>query len=112
TMCAWYHVVDTWAVNQNTVPNAKKTVVPRRTAGPTGSRPIAHQHRPTSTAARTVKIAWSFVAGPQSATNGTRSTAGSGGNGSNPRATPSVIATGRTSWNQALPGRLPDAATG
>ena len=56
TMWAWYQVVETWAVYQKTVPKAKKTVVPRRTTVPTGSRPIAHQQIATSMAARTVKM--------------------------------------------------------
>ncbi len=112
TICAWYQVVATCAVNQKTVPKAKKIVVASRTARPTGSRPIAHQQIATSTAARTVKMTWSLVARPHSATNGSRATAGSGGNGSRPRAIPSLVAIGSTSWKNALPGRPPAATTG
>jgi hypothetical protein len=57
TTCAWYQVVAVWAVNQKTVPKAKKIVVARRTTTLTGSRPIAHQQSATSTPARTMKTA-------------------------------------------------------
>ena len=112
TMCAWYQVVATCAVNQKTVPKAKKIVVASRPPRPPGSRPIAHQQIATSMAARTVKITWSLVARPQIATNGSNATAGSGGNGSRARAIPSLVAIGSTSWKNALPGRPPAAATG
>ena len=42
-MWAWYQLVASWAVYQKTVPKAKKTVVAKRTAVATGSRPSAHQ---------------------------------------------------------------------
>ena len=48
TMCAWYHVVASWAVYQKTVPKAKKIVVASRTGGRTGSRPSIHQQIATS----------------------------------------------------------------
>ena len=86
TMWAWYQVVASWAVYQKTVPNAKKTVVAEPDGRPDpAARPSTHQQIATSTAARTVKIVWSSVARPHSATNGSRTTAGSGGNGSRPR---------------------------
>ena len=98
TMWAWYQVVEIWAVYQKTVPKAKKTVVPSRTTTLTGRRPIAHQQSATSTAARTMKTTWSLTERPQAATNGRRTNAGSGGNGRRPRATPSAVTIGRTSW--------------
>ncbi len=102
----------TWAVNQKTVPMARKTVPPTRMAGLIASRPRTHQQIATSSAARIVKIAWASVASPQSATNGSRTTAGSGGKGSRPRGTPSLVAIGRTSWNQALPETPTTPSTG
>ena len=86
TMCAWYQVVATWAVYQKTVPKAKKIVVAEPDRRPDRRAARAPTSRsPTSTAARIVKIGWSSVARPQIATNGSRTTAGSGGNGSRPR---------------------------
>ena len=70
-MWAWYQVVESCAVYQKTVPKAKKIVVRERgRRRRTGSRPSIHQQSATSIAARTVKIAWSFVARPHRATNG------------------------------------------
>ena len=103
TMWAWYQVVASWAVYQNTVPNAKNSVVARRATGRIRRRPIIHQQMATSSAARVVKIVWSSVARPQAATKGTRITAGSGGKGIRPRGTPSLETTGSTSWKKALP---------
>ncbi len=111
-MCAWYQVVASCAVYQNTVPKAKNSVVARRTTGSTGNRPMAHQQIATSIAARTVKMTWSLVARPHSATNGSRTTAGSGGNGSSARGTPSAVGIGSTSWKNALPRRPSLGATG
>ena len=51
---------------------AKKTVVPRRTAGRIRSPPSIHQQTATSIAARIVNSVWSSVDGPHSATNGSR----------------------------------------
>ncbi len=111
-MWAWYQVVATWAVYQKTVPTAKKIVVPSLTLGWTSTKPSIHQQMATSMAARTVKIVWASVARPHIATNGSSTTAGSGGKGRRPRITPSVVATGRTSWKKALPWRPPLASTG
>ena len=80
-MWAWYQVVASWAVYQNTVPNAKKSVVARRTTGWMRSPPSIHQQIATSIAARTVKIVWSSADSPHAATNGTRNRAGNGGKG-------------------------------
>ena len=111
-MCAWYQVVASCAVNQKTVPKAKKIVVASRTARPTGNRPIAHQQMATSMAARTVKMTWSLVARPQSATNGSRATAGSGGNGSRPRATPSRRRDRQHVLEERVAGQAAAATTG
>ena len=111
-MCAWYQVVVFWAVYQNTVPNAKNTVVAARTTVDTPSRPIIHQQIATSTAARTVKTSWSSASSPDTATNGTRTSAGSGGNGIRPRSTPSMRPIGRTSWKNQLPKRSAVLAIG
>ena len=54
TMCAWYQVVASWAVNQNTVPKAKNTTVARRATGRTRRRPSIHQQMTTSMAASAV----------------------------------------------------------
>ena len=97
-MWAWYQVVASWALYQNTVPNAKNAVVAARIANRTSRRPSIHQQIATSTAARAVNRRWSSVARPHTATNGNRNTAGSGGKGRRPRATPSVVAIGSTSW--------------
>ena len=40
-MCAWYHVVPSWAEYQNTVPNAKNSVV-ATAHGPTDRQPAQH----------------------------------------------------------------------
>ena len=95
---AWYQVVLSCAAYQKTVPNAKKAVPAIRTQKRSGSRPSSHQQIPTSSAARPTKTTWPLVASPPSATNGTRMTAGSGGNGIRPRGMPSIGATGNTSW--------------
>ncbi len=100
------------AVYQNAVPKAKNTVVPKRTAVDTGRRPIIHQHSATSIAARIVNSSWSSVANPNTATNGTSSTAGSGGKGISPRSMPSMRPTGSTSWKNQLPIRSAVVATG
>ena len=69
---------------QNTVPKAKKTVVATRIERETGSRPRAHQARPTATAPSATETSRSLVAMPQRATNGMRTIAGNGGNGRSP----------------------------
>ena len=98
TMWAWYQVVESWALYQKTVPKAKNKVVHRRIAGRTGRRPSTHQQIATSVAARMMKMVWSSAARPHKATNGRSTTAGSGGKGSRPRGTPSVVTIGMTSW--------------
>ena len=59
-----------------------------------------------------MKIVWSSVARPHTATNGSSRTAGSGGKGSRPRDTPSLVATGRTSWKNQLPMVVAELSTG
>jgi len=84
-------------VYQNTVPKAKNTAAATRATGAMRRRPSSHQQIATSMAASTVKIVWSSVERPKIATNGTRITAGSGGNGMSARRKASLEATGRTS---------------
>ena len=55
---------------------------------------------------------WSSTWRPHTATNGSRTSAGSGGNGMRPRPTPSVEATGRTSWKNQFPNRSAVSPTG
>ena len=112
TMWAWYQVVASWAVYQNTVPNAKNSVVARRTTGWIRRRPSIHQQIDTSRAARTVKIVWSSAESPQAATNGTSKRAGNGGKGMSARAAPSLEVTGNTSWKNALPKLVAEPETG
>ena len=54
TMWAWYQVVASWALYQNTVPNAKNAVVAARIARRMSRRPSIHQQIATSIAARSV----------------------------------------------------------
>src|SRR5688500_11771666 len=112
TIWAWYQVGASWAVYQNTVPNAKNSVVASRATTWIRRRPSIHQQIATSSAARVVKIVWSSAASPQAATNGTRIRAGSGGNGISPRGTPSLEVTGNTSWKNALPKLVEEPETG
>ena len=94
------------AAYQKTVPKPKKIVTARRTGRLTGSRPRAHQQRPTSIAPRTTETARSSVASPNSATTGMRTMAGSGGNGRSPKPVrlPLASRSGKTSWKKSLPG--------
>ena len=92
--------------------SAKKTVVARRTQRLIGSPPSAHHAMPTSMAATTAKMNWPSARWPHAATNGSRRTAGSGGNGMSPRGTPSFDGTWRTSLKKALPGESSVASTG
>ena len=78
TTWAKNHVVPRPAAYQTTVPKPKKTVTASRTGRPTGRRPRAHQHSPTSIAPTTTETARSSVATPHSATNGMRTIAGQG----------------------------------
>ena len=110
---AWYHVVPIWAAYHKTVPKPRKTVVATRTQVRIGSLPSIHQAIPTSRAPRIAKISWPLVARPHSHTKGMSTTAGNGGNGTNPRGIPSApVGTGRTSWKKALPGEVGVASTG
>ena len=98
-MCASYQVVASCAAYQNTVPKAKNSVVARRIdSSDIAAVPSIHQQSATSTAASIVKSSWSSVARPHTATKGRSNSAGSGGNGSRPRARRRVVTTGRTSW--------------
>jgi hypothetical protein len=85
TTCAWYQVVPTLAVYQNTVPKAKNVVTAARIDVRRGSAPSIHQIIPTPSAPMIVASSWASVASPQTMTNGSRMTAGSGGNGMSAR---------------------------
>ena len=112
TMCAWYQVVATWAVNQKTVPKAKKIVgrEPHRQAhGQPSDRPPAdrdidgRQDREDDLVVR------------REAPDRDERQQRDGGERrerSRARAIPSLVAIGSTSWKNALPGRPPAAATG
>ena len=63
---------------------------PSRTTTATGSRPSSHQQIADSSAARTMKTPGRSWPGPRRRRTARRMTAGSGGNGSSPRGTPSI----------------------
>ena len=75
-------MLPTAAAHHQTVPVANRIVVSARTASRIRRPPSIHQATPTPIAARATAIAsWSVVS-PNRATNGSRTSAGSGGNGS------------------------------
>ncbi len=81
TRWARYQVLPTAAAHHQTVPVANRIVVRTRTDSRIRRPPSIHHATPTPIAARATAIAsWSVVS-PKSATNGSRTSAGSGGNG-------------------------------
>ncbi len=68
-----------------------------RTVWSSRSRPSIQKAIATSIAPMNVAISWAFVVSPKIATNGSRTTAGSGGNGIRAR-DGSLPAIGKTSW--------------
>lgn len=99
-MWAKNHVVPTAALYHSTVPSPRKSVVASRVDGRIGSRPRAQNATPATSAAATAQMSCASVASPQTATNGTSTRAGSGGNGKSPRpvSRPAASSTGMTSW--------------
>ena len=82
TRWARYHVLPTAAAHHQTVPVANRIVVSARTASRIRRPPSIQHATPTPIAARAAAIAsWSTVS-PTAATNGSRTSAGRGGNGS------------------------------
>ena len=96
----------TWAKNQvdpssaayhRTVPRPRKIVLAIRVDRSSCSRPSIQNARATSIAPMNVAISCALVVRPEIATNGSRTTAGNGGNGISARAG-SLPAIGNTSW--------------
>ena len=85
TRCARYQVLPTAAAHHQTVPVANTMVAAARTDERRPRLPSIHHASATPRAARPIATdSWS-VASPNTSTNGTRTTAGSGGNGSSAR---------------------------
>ena len=81
-------MLPTDVAHHQTVPVAKITTVMARTVSRSRSPPSIHQASPTPSAPSPTAIASWSVASPQTATNGIRTIAGSGGNGSRARPIP------------------------
>src|SRR4051812_13384937 len=106
TTCAKYHVVPSIDVYQNTVPSPKNNVAAALSRSPSPSPPSSHQASQTSSPPISAARSWASVVRPHNATNGTRTSAGRGGNGiiALPVDCPSASTTGRTSRKKSLYG--------
>ena len=104
----------TAAAHHQAVPVANTSIVSARTPTVMRSPPSIHHAASTPSAASATVIASWSVDSPKTATNGSRTRAGRGGNGSSTRPVNSNAASysGYTSWRYSLPGVVAVPATG